>query len=90
MIHVEIIISGGVQGVGFRYFTRQTARAYGIKGFVKNLVNGKVYCEAEGKEAVVTAFIKELKTGPTLSRVTDIQVNRMETLKHYKNFEVRY
>ena len=90
MIHAEITISGVVQGVGFRYFTRQTARAYGINGFVKNLPNGKVYCEAEAERNIIQAFVKELKVGPTMSRVADVRVNEFEDLENFKTFKVRF
>jgi acylphosphatase len=90
MIHAEITLSGVVQGVGFRYFTTQVAKAYGIKGFVKNLYNGNVYCEAEAEPNLINAFIKELKIGPTLSRVTNIQINEFKELQNFKSFEVKY
>ena len=73
-----------VQGVGYRYFTRQVANAYGVKGFVRNLVNGKVYCEAEADLNIIKAFIKELKIGPSMSRVTDIHVDEFNELQNFK------
>ena len=90
MIRAEITISGIVQGVGFRYFVMQKAKIYGIKGFVKNLGNGKVYCEAESKKNILHDFIKELHIGPPMSRVTDVRVYEFYELKNYKKFEVRY
>lgn len=90
MTHAEITISGVVQGVGFRYYTIQVAKAYGIKGFVKNLPNGKVYCEAEGEPNIIQSFVKELKIGPSMSRVTDVHVDKFKELQNFKQFEVRY
>lgn len=90
MIRMEVTVSGVVQGVGFRYYTLQVAKACGIKGFVKNLVNGNVYCEAEAEPNILKAFVKELKIGSTLSRVTNIQVNEFKELQNFKIFEVRY
>ena len=90
MIHAEITVSGIVQGVGFRYFTMQTAKAYGIKGFVKNLYNGNVYCEAEAESNILKAFIKELQIGSSMSRVAHVHVDEFKELQNFKTFEVRY
>lgn len=90
MMRAEITISGVVQGVGFRYFTVQTAKAYDVKGYVKNLGNGKVYCEAEANRGILKDFIKELKIGPSTARVSDVKVEEFESLHNYENFEVKY
>lgn len=90
MIRAEITISGVVQGVGFRYFTVQVAKTYGIKGFVKNLPNGNVYCEAEAEQGILKDFIKQLHIGPSMSRVTDVRVYEFKELENFKIFEVKY
>ncbi|MBN2279887.1 MAG: acylphosphatase [Candidatus Marinimicrobia bacterium] len=90
MIHAEITLSGVVQGVGFRYFTRQIARAYGVGGFVKNLPNGDVYCEAEAEPDILGAFVKELKTGPSMSHVTSVKIDEFKELQNFEIFEVRF
>lgn len=90
MIRAEITISGVVQGVGYRYFTLQKAKAYGIMGFVKNLENGKVYCEVEAERGILQDFIRELHVGPPMSRVTDVRVYEFDELGNFENFEVRY
>ncbi len=90
MIRAEITISGNVQGVGFRYFALQNAKSYGIKGFVKNLGNGKVYCEAEAPKNILQDFIKKMHIGSSMSRVTDVRVYEFTKLENFKDFEVRY
>lgn len=90
LIHAEIIIKGMVQGVGYRYFTQRLARRYNLTGYVKNLPNGNVLCEAEGEEGLVRDFIKELKIGPSFSRVTGSSVNTSTELYGYRFFEVRF
>lgn len=90
MIHVDITVSGVVQGVGFRYFTIDRAGKFGIKGYVKNLPNGNVYCEAEGTDGLIRDFIKLLNIGPSMSRVTNVNVYETKELKNYKDFKVRY
>jgi acylphosphatase len=57
-------IHGKVQGVGFRYFVKQKADLLGIKGFVRNLVNGSVYVEAEGESEKLLLFIQLCHQGP--------------------------
>ena len=90
LIHVEIVVSGLVQGIGFRYFTQRKARQYNLSGYVKNLPNGNVLCEVEGDDGIVRDFIKELKIGPSFSRVSGATVNTSSDLYGYKSFEVRY
>ena len=89
-IHAEIIVQGFVQGIGYRYFTLRKARDYNLVGYVKNLMNGDVLCEVEGEEGLVNDFIKELRIGPTFSRVTNIIVEKSDTLVGYTTFEVRF
>ncbi|MBL7137014.1 MAG: acylphosphatase [Candidatus Marinimicrobia bacterium] len=89
-IHDEIIVQGFVQGIGYRYFTLRKARDYNLIGYVKNLMNGDVLCEVEGEEGLVNDFIKELRIGPTFSRVTNIIVEKSNTLVGYMTFEVRF
>ncbi|MCK4448873.1 MAG: acylphosphatase [Candidatus Marinimicrobia bacterium] len=89
-IHAEIIVQGFVQGIGYRYFTLRKARDYNLVGYVKNLMNGDVLCEVEGEEGLVNDFIKELRIGPTFSRVTNIVVEKSNTLEGYTTFEVRF
>ncbi len=90
IIHAEIVVSGMVQGVGYRYFVYRKANQYGLCGYVKNLPRGDVLCEVEGDEGIVRDFVKELRVGPTFSRVTNVQVNTSNDLFGYKSFEVRY
>jgi len=90
LIHAEIIISGMVQGVGYRYFALRKANQYGMKGYVKNLPDGNVLCVVEGEEGLVKDFIQELKTGPMFSQVNTVQVNTSTNLTGYKSFEVRF
>ena len=89
-IHAEIIVSGLVQGIGFRYFTQRKARQSNLSGYVKNLPDGNVLCEVEGEEGIVRDFINELKIGPSFSRVSGVNVNTSPDLYGYKSFEVRY
>ncbi len=58
--HVTLHISGRVQGVGFRYHTLQMAKGFEVSGYVKNLSDGRVLVEAEGRENEVSEFRSEI------------------------------
>ncbi|MEM1578135.1 MAG: acylphosphatase [Archaeoglobaceae archaeon] len=85
---VEIYVDGIVQGVGFRYFTLRIARELGIKGFVKNLSDGRVYIYAVGEEDTLEKFVSSVKRGPPLAVVKNVVVKDSE-LKPFDKFEVK-
>jgi acylphosphatase len=86
---IEVYVSGVVQGVGFRYFTRRVAREMGIKGYVKNLPDGRVYIIAVGEDAMLDKFISAIKKGPRLSVVKKVEISEVESVK-FDDFEIRY
>jgi len=73
----RITVSGRVQGVGFRFFTRDVAQTLGLSGWVMNLIGGDVELEAEGEQSAIDKLIEELRQGPPLSRVTDLDVREL-------------
>ncbi len=64
MIARRAIVSGRVQGVGFRFFARRAAREAGVKGWVRNLPDGNVETLAEGEEEAVGRYLELLREGP--------------------------
>ncbi len=58
---LTVHFSGRVQGVGFRYQTLQVAKGFEVTGFVQNLPDGRVRLRAEGEEAEVEAFVREVE-----------------------------
>ena len=68
-MEIRLIVSGEVQGVGFRHFVRESARALGVRGWTKNLPDGSVELEAEGDDAVMREFIKRVGVGPESAQV---------------------
>ncbi len=73
-IHVHVVVHGMVQGVGFRWFTQQTAESLGVAGTVLNRADGTVEAELEGPSDAVSTMIEKLGQGPRWS-----QVDRVET-----------
>lgn len=72
MFSKHFLITGKVQGVGFRVFTLQKAIQHGIKGSVRNLADGRVEVLAFGPEGAMNRFSRELQKGPQRSSVEDL------------------
>ena len=66
------VVSGRVQGVGFRYFAVEAARAEGLSGWVRNREDGAVEVHAEGDEPSLARFEGKLRRGPPLARVAKL------------------
>lgn len=66
------IVKGRVQGVGFRQFAAEKARALNVAGWVRNLPDGSVEAEAEAEQAALASFEGFLEKGPGFSRVTSL------------------
>ena len=68
------LVSGRVQGVGFRYFTQDVASREGLSGRVRNLSDGRVEVLAEGDEPSLARLEAALWRGPSHARVEDVEV----------------
>ena len=69
----RVLISGRVQGVGYRYFAQMAARAEGLGGWAQNQPDGSVEVMAEGDEEAVRRFEAKLRRGPGGARVDDVR-----------------
>lgn len=85
-----IVVIGRVQGVGFRFFTKETADMYGLSGWVRNCFNGSVEIQAQGKEELMQQFFKELKKGPLFGHVSDIKKREIKTIPKEEEFKIRH
>jgi len=74
---VALKITGKVQGVGFRWHTKQTADALNISGFVKNQYDGSVYVEAVGEDYAIEQFTEWCKQGPSWARVDKVNLSNL-------------
>lgn len=86
----KVLISGHVQGVGFRYFTTDLARNFGVNGWIRNLATGDVEIYVEGDKSTVSGFLKELKTGPRHGRIGNFQIEWKQFEGKYDSFQVRF
>lgn len=84
---MNIRVYGRVQMVGFRYSAKEVADQLHIFGFAKNLTDGSVYIEAEGKEENLKKFLTWCKKGPFLAKVDRAEVKEGK-LKNFSEFRV--
>ena len=71
---VRVVVSGDVQGVGFRWSCRERATREGVGGFVRNLPDGRVEAAFEGEQESVDRMVDWCRQGPTWGRVDGLQV----------------
>ncbi|WP_174733676.1 acylphosphatase [Mesobacillus harenae] len=90
MKQVQIIVSGNVQGVGYRYFSQMKAIQHDIRGWAKNLPDGKVEISALGLEEGLNKFINEIRHGNPFSNVENVEVNEIERSENYSSFTIKY
>ena len=86
--HINIVITGKVQGVFYRASALTKAREIGVKGFVENCNDGSVYIEAEGTHEQLTALTAWCETGPPKARVLNCEIKPGD-VKHYSEFIIR-
>ncbi|MGI9054262.1 MAG: acylphosphatase [Pyrinomonadaceae bacterium] len=82
----KILISGLVQGVGFRFFAQRAAARHQVRGYVKNLEDGRVEAFVQGDEPTVKAFMEDMNAGPYYARVEDIEETVLEPNKSLTAF----
>jgi acylphosphatase len=86
----HIIVSGMVQGVGFRYFAIREATRRHLGGYVRNLRSGEVEIVAEGEKGMIADLIGEMRAGPSYAHITDVAVKWHEYTGEHKDFRVRF
>ena len=85
-----VVVSGRVQGVGFRFFTRRQALEHGVVGTVRNLPDGRVEVRAEGSRDALDALAADLRRGPSLSVVLEVAAAPAPVTAAYTSFEIAY
>lgn len=85
----RFILSGRVQGVGFRYFAQDAARREGLHGYVLNRDDGSVEAVAEGEVESVDRFERALRRGPSRSRVEHVMIDEVNPDQDNTGFHIR-
>ncbi|RLG15070.1 MAG: acylphosphatase [Candidatus Nanohalarchaeota archaeon] len=91
MKYVHIFITGRVQGVFYRAFTKKSGDDCGVKGWVRNVPDGRVEVFAVGAEDKIDSFTDKLRAGPPASRVDDVDVTVIapeDAEEEYSDFQI--
>ncbi len=86
----HIVVSGMVQGIGYRFFVTRLAAALGLAGWVKNLPDGRVEITAEGDRSLIESMIRDLKTGHPYASVKAVAVEWKPWTGKDRDFRVTY
>jgi len=83
------LVSGRVQGVGFRYHVLHSARRFGVIGDVRNLADGRVEIRAAGPGDDIAELLAAVRTGPPGSQVRSIETRDLEQGLNFDTFMIR-
>ncbi len=90
MTALHILISGRVQGVGFRWFVERQSDEFGVDGHVRNLPDGRVEVFAQADEKILERFCDALRQGPALSRTDELLKKRVPVDPQLRGFHIRF
>jgi acylphosphatase len=90
LVSRRLLISGRVQGVGFRWFAIDRASVEGITGWVRNLPGGEVEVVAEGDAEAMERFERAVRLGPGRARVDDVVVDILTPTGRFASFTARH
>lgn len=89
MKSMHYVVNGKVQGVFFRSWVFDQARSLGVKGWVRNVTDGKVEVLGQGEEDALKSLKERLMQGSSLAQVQSVESNWTEYEKTYDDFEIR-
>ena len=87
---MHVLYSGQVQGVGFRLTAEETARTFPVRGWVRNLKDGRVELVAEGEKEILNRFLTAVRQGPMRNFIKDARVTWSQCLDEFTDFDIRY
>jgi acylphosphatase len=85
---VHWLVSGRVQGVGFRYHVQHAALSHGVRGDVRNLPDGRVELRAMG--GALESFLEEVRRGPHGARVDAVEEREPVEFPAFSDFRIRF
>ncbi len=83
-----IVVTGSVQGVGFRWYVLQAARALGLSGEVRNRTDGAVVIEVEGARDALERLLETAREGPEMATVGQVHVSWSEGAAQFRDFRI--
>ncbi len=89
-LRLEAIVHGYVQGVGFRWRTREVARRLNLRGYVRNRADRTVEVVAEGSERALQELLSYLREGPSAASVGRVEERWLPSRGEFPGFEVRF
>lgn len=89
-VRVQIVVSGRVQGVGYRAFVVRAGTRQGLLGGVRNLDDGRVEVEVEGTRTAIEALLQELKIGPPGAHVTGVEAKWKSATGRFSGLAIWY
>lgn len=84
----QVFYEGRVQGVGFRWTTKNLARGYDVIGWVKNLPDGRVELQCSGDTEEVEAFLEAIAESELKSHIKKVDTHAMPPLSGVRGFEI--
>ena len=88
-VRIRLLVSGRVQGVGFRYAAREAASACGVAGWARNLPDGSVEIVAQGSPDAMDRMTAWARRGPPGARVDRVEEERVSVAAEPSGFEIR-
>jgi len=89
-VRAHVMVSGRVQGVGYRAFAARAASHHGVFGGVRNLDDGRVELEVEGAKDAIDSVLQELKSGPPAAHVMKIETEWGKATGRFSSFMIWY
>ena len=90
MMRLHLLVSGFVQGVNFRYYTKKKADELDLVGWVRNLPDGRVEVQALGEKEQLAEFLSWCQKGPDFADVKHVGVEWVDTNEKVEGFVVKY
>ena len=85
----QYFFTGRVQGVGFRYTTKQIAMGFDLVGWVRNLADGRVEMRVMGEEAEIEDFVREINDSVLGHHITETEERNLPPLEDVSGFSIR-